>query len=71
MKTFAALLILATLAACTKEDLAQVRDVTDKRHVICEFVAKAEGAKEAKAACDAGKSLEEIAAAYAGCEAAQ
>jgi hypothetical protein len=57
---------------CTKQQLTQVQNASEKREVICNFV-KAWAVdrpelKEIDQLCDAGADLKEIARAYGGCE---
>lgn len=61
------------IVACNQARLAQVQDASDKRRVICEFVevwAPGEPKLEKLGElCKAGADLQDIAAAYAGCQA--
>lgn len=61
--------ILVFGSGCDKQQLEQVRDVSDTRRVLCS-AADAYRVEKAQRVCAAGASLEEVAAAFAGCEAA-
>ena len=68
------IMIISTLllSACTSEQLGSVADASDKRRIVCEFIARADldnpTVAAAKRACDAGRDLDAIARAYGGCE---
>lgn len=63
------------VAACTAEQLREAKSAAgeagNKRETICRFVQAwapdMPELEEARAACEAGKDLKEVAAAYAGC----
>lgn len=63
---------LSLLLACTEPQLGKVRDVSDKREVICSFVevwAKDRPElDEVNELCQAGADLKTIARAYGQCE---
>lgn len=72
----ALLIVAASTTGCSPAQVEKVKDVAatarSERDVVCGFIERAAAADDrlvpALQACEAGKTLEEVAAVYAGCE---